>query len=60
MCALKVANDIDFWNAANIVRPKSAGGSPAIAPTATRRPFGLSLAKNEARSGPAMMSMITS
>lgn len=51
VAALKVANDIDFWNAANISMPKSAGGSAATAPTATMRPFGLSLAKNEAMAG---------
>ena len=60
MSELKVANDIDFWNAENIVIPKSAGGWPATTPTATMRPFGLSLAKNDGMSAPATMSMMTS
>jgi hypothetical protein len=60
MSALKVANDIDFWNAANISAAKPAGGSPATAPPATMRPFGSSFAKNEGRAVPATMSMMTS
>jgi hypothetical protein len=60
VAALKVANDIDFWNAAIIVVPKSAGGWPAPAPTATTRPFGLSLARKEGMSTPATLSMMTS
>lgn len=41
MSALKVANNIDFWNAAIIFVPKSVGGWPPTAPTATMRPFEL-------------------
>ena len=56
--ALKVANDIDFWNAANISIPSRRRITPTT-PTATMRPFGLSLAKNEGISAPATMSMMT-
>jgi hypothetical protein len=60
VAALKVAKDIDFWNAAISFIPKSAGGWPATAPTATMRPFGLSLSKNDAMPSPATTSMTTS
>ena len=58
--ALKVANDNDLRKLAINASAKAGGGGPAIAPTATSRPFGLSLSRNTGSSGPATTSMITS
>jgi hypothetical protein len=55
-----VAKDIDFWNPAISLVPKSAGGWPPTAPTASSRPLGLSRSKKDGMSSPATTSMITS